>query len=170
MKCRHKILVLTENISTKKKMSCNMSATYVGSTSDIIALSFVFARPSTTVNHPPSTTLYLHRSWRSRIASPCTRLPLHQKPPGQFWQSPLPRNPVRTIRSFSPVRQFAPNYIFWSLRIRRQGAAVSTPEGKETKQRAGKYLFAPWHAAAGIGAATTLRCIIFWSIVLLSLE
>ena len=163
-----------ENVSTKKK-SCNMSTTYVGSTSNIIALFpldlLCLPATSTTVNHPsPTIQLQYHRSWRSRIASPCTRLPLHQKPPGQFWQSPLPRNPVRTIRSFSPVRQFAPNYIFWSLRIRRQGAAVSTPEGKETKQRAGKYLFAPWHAAAGIGAATTLRCIIFWSFVLLSLE
>ena len=37
MKCRHKILVPTENLSTKKNMSCNMPATYVGSTSDIIA-------------------------------------------------------------------------------------------------------------------------------------
>ena len=35
----------------------------------------------------------------------------HQKSPGQFWQSPLHRNPVRTIRTFSPVRQFT-SYIF----------------------------------------------------------
>ena len=47
MKCRHKILVPTENLSTKKNMSCNMPATYVGSTSDIIAPS------SLIVTYPP---------------------------------------------------------------------------------------------------------------------
>ena len=39
----------------------------------------------------------------------------HQKPPGQFWQSPVHQNPVRTFRTFSPVCQVtcvARNHIF----------------------------------------------------------
>ena len=56
MKCRHKILVPTENLSTKKNMACIMPATYVGSTSDIIAPS------SLIVTYPPLARAATHTS------------------------------------------------------------------------------------------------------------
>ena len=109
-----------------KKVSFHRSATYVGvgNTSDIIAPSpldlFIIC------SHPPAftnrqTSFTYHGPCRSRTASPCIRIPHHQKPPGQFRQSPFHRNPVRTFGTFSPVR-----CVTSVVRRIWQGAAVSS--------------------------------------------
>ena len=116
-----------------------------------------------TVNRNSHLYIYIrHGPWRSRTATSC-----HSTTPPETSRPILAiarqSEPVRTFRTFLPVRQVTcvtRNHICFSLRPIWRGAAVISPKGKKTKQGRGKHLFAPRNATTGIGAATILRCII----------
>ena len=63
----------------------------------------------------------------------------HQKPLGQSWSPTVPQNPLlepSTLLPPSPGSPVARDHTFCSQSHRRQGAAVSSPKGKKTKNRA----------------------------------
>ena len=84
---------------------------------------------------------------------------LAQQPPenllANFGNRPSIGNPNLNVRTYFPVSwliRVTQNCMFWSLRMRRRDATISSPKGKKTKQGKGKYLSAPQNAVTGASA------------------
>ena len=87
-------------------------------------------------------------------------VPHHQNSPGQFWQSPLHRNPQSDVHTFLPVSRLVRVAIFFLLEDQETRCCHELTKRQGHKTRGRKYSLESRNAAAGISAATTLRCFI----------